>query len=65
MARINDALTGPLGAAINAVLMLFACFMLTQMYVDFKELQKSVNAVMSKIELQEYRISVLEHTKGH
>ena len=61
--KINSFLGSPVGQWINNALLGVVIFLAIGMYGDFKDMQKSINAMLSRIELHEYRLGVIERTK--
>lgn len=61
--KINSLLGSPIGQWVNNALLGIVIFLAVGMYGDFKEMQKSINAMLSKVEVHEYRLSVIERTK--
>lgn len=63
MTKLNEALTGPLGAWINGIMTVFMCFMLTKMYTRFEDMEKNLAKISTTIELHEYRLDIIDRTK--
>lgn len=61
--KINSLLGSPIGQWVNNALLGIVIFLAVGMYGDFKEMQKSINAMLSKVEVHEYRLDVIERTK--
>lgn len=61
--KINSLLGSPIGQWVNNALLGIVIFLAVGMYGDFKDMQKSINAMLSKVEVHEYRLEVIERTK--